>query len=123
MKHASEDAVKPDLREVLAASHVAAVAIAVLLFWTVEGVLLALWAPLSRVIGFLFTAIAILDIPYFSKTFTLADRTTLVISCAYLYTALISLSAAWLLARWVYRLGPFRSLTSYCGRIFWRKHA
>jgi hypothetical protein len=48
--------VRPSLREILADTHIAAVAIAVLLLWTLDGTFQALWAPLSSVAGFLLTA-------------------------------------------------------------------
>ena len=108
---------KPSLREVLADSHIAAVAIAVLLFWSLDEVFWALWDPLCRVAAFLFTAIAILDIPYYSPGLSYKDRLTLVSTFLYLYSAVISLSAAWLLSHWVYGVGPFRCLSAYRSRL------
>lgn len=60
------------LCKVMAKSHVAAVAVAVLLLWSMDLAFRALWEPLSRIAEFLFTAIAILDIPYISHG--MADR-------------------------------------------------
>jgi hypothetical protein len=105
---------KRSLRQVLADSHVAAVTIAVLLLWSLDAAFRALWLPVSHVLGFLFTAVAILDIPYFSPTLTVTDRVMLVTASAYLYGAVVSFSAAWVLSRWVYGIGPFRSLTGCC---------
>ena len=104
---------KRSLRQILDDSHIAAVTIAVLLMWFLDGAFRALWIPVSRAIGFLFTAVAIFDIPYFSPTFTLADRLTLATASAYLYGAVVSFSAAWLLSRWIYGTGPIRILTRY----------
>jgi hypothetical protein len=101
-------------QQILAESHIAAITIAVLLLWCLNGAFQALWAPVARVVGFVFTAVAILDVPYFSPTLTLADRFTLVSASAYLYGAIINFSAAWLLSRWVFGAGPVRSLTRYC---------
>jgi hypothetical protein len=114
---------KRSLRQVLVDSHIAAVTIAVLLLWTIDGAFRALWGPVSRVVGFLFTAVAILDIPYFSPTLTLADRFMLITASVYLYTAAVTFSAAWLLSRWVYGVGPVRSLTRYCKNLTGGEHA
>jgi hypothetical protein len=104
---------KPSFRQSLAESHTAAVTIAVLLLWSLDGAFRAFWAPAFRVVSFLFTTIAIFDIPYFDPTFTVVDRFTLITSFSYLYSAVISLLGAWLLSRWVYGIGPLRSLMSY----------
>lgn len=100
---------KPSLREVLFRSHVAAVAIAVLLLWGIDAGLRAIWQPLYRVITFLFTAVAILDIPYYSSS--LSEKWLLWIPALFnLFFAFLNLAAAWLLSQWVYGVGPFRSL-------------
>ncbi len=113
---------KRPLRQVLADSHIAAVAIAVLLLGSLDGAFDALWEFVSRAVGFLGTAVAIFDIPYFSPTLTLADRSLLAIAFAYSYSAVMSFSAAWLLSRWVYGVGPVRSLTRYWKYPIGRKH-
>ena len=104
---------KRSLRVTLAESHVAAVTIAVLLLWSLDGAFRALWDPAFSAVRFLFTAVAIFDIPYFSPTFTMVDQLMLVTTLSYLYSAIVSFSAAWLLSRWVYGAGPLRTLTSY----------
>jgi hypothetical protein len=114
--------VKPSLHEILASSHIPAVAIAVLLLWSLDWGFQALWSPLLRAAGFVFTAVAILDIPYFSSTFTLSDRSMLTTTLSFLFNALISLAAAWLLSRWVYGMGPLRSLNKYRTRLAGRNH-
>lgn len=110
------------LRQVLSESHIAAVTIAVLLLWSLDGAFRALWGPVSHALGFLVTAIAIFDIPYISPGVKLADRFTLITASAYLYGAIVSFSAAWLLSRWVYGQGPVRSLTRYGKSFNRRKH-
>jgi hypothetical protein len=62
------------LRQILADSHVAAVTIALLLLWSFDGAIQALWEPASRAIEFLITAVAIFDIPSHSATVSFADR-------------------------------------------------
>lgn len=105
--------VKPSLRETLADSHISAVAIALLLLWALGGIFRALWGPLPRVADFLFTAVAILDIPYFSTKLSFADRIDLITGFAYFVEAGSSLAAAWCLSRWVYGVGPLHSLSKY----------
>ncbi|HEX6505314.1 MAG TPA: hypothetical protein VF011_18875 [Terriglobales bacterium] len=104
---------KRSLREVLADSHVGAVALAVLIFWFLDGIFEALWPLLAHAGNFLITAVAILDIPYFSPTLTLLDRSMLIFLCFYLYSAIISISAAWLLSKWLHSTTPLRALAAY----------
>src|SRR5258708_38018158 len=113
----SGESVKPSLRKILADSHIAAVAIAVLVLWSLDSAFWALWGPLSRSISFLFTAVAILGIPYFSRTLTSTDRVTLFITFSYLFNSFVYLAAAGLLSRWVYGMGPLRSLSKYRTRL------
>jgi len=105
--------VKPSLREILAGSHIAAIAIVVLLLWSIDWGLQALWSPLPRVATFLATAVAIRGIPYFPSTLTGADRAMLVSTLFYLFGVLACTVAAWLLSRWVYGAGLLRSLNKY----------
>jgi hypothetical protein len=102
------------LRHSLADSHVAAVAILLLVFWSVQWTIEALWGPVSRLAKFLFTAVAILDIPYISPTLDPPDRLMLIETCSFFFYAMSSIIAAWLLSRWTYGEGPFRSLSRYC---------
>jgi hypothetical protein len=113
---------KHRLRQTLADSHVAAVTIAVLMLCSLDGAFRALWEPVSRVLGFLFTAVAILDIPYFSRSLTLADRSMLIMASTYAYSAVASFLAACLVSRWVYGVGPIRVLAGYCSLVE-REHA
>jgi len=114
--------VKPSLKESLADYHVSAVAIAVLLYWSLYWGFTALWSPLARAASFLFTAVAILDIPYGSFTFTSADRSMLTTTLAFLFNAFVCLAAAWLLSRWVYGTGPLRSLSKCRTKLTGRNH-
>jgi hypothetical protein len=118
---AIKERMKPSLRELLAESHIAAVAIAVLLLWSLDSGFRALWRPLSHVLGFLFTAVAILDMPYFS--FGLEERVILITTFFYLLAALISLAAAWLLSHSVYGRSPLRSLSTYRAKLTRSKNA
>jgi hypothetical protein len=118
----SGESVKPSLRKMLAESHVSAVAIAVLLLWSLESAFWALWGPLSRAANFLFTALAILDIPYFSRTLTGADRFRLFTTYSYLFSSFVYLASAGILSHWVYGTGPFRSLSQYRIRLARRNH-
>jgi hypothetical protein len=108
---ASGESVKPSPREILADSHIAAICIAVLFLWSLEAGLRALSSPFWRAVDFVFEAAAILDIPYISRSLTFADRLMLIGTFTNLFFALSYLAAAWLLSRWVYGLGPLRSLS------------
>lgn len=114
---------KLSLRGILADSHISAVAIAVLLFWSLDSLFWALWGPLSRAVGFLFTAVAILDIPYFSRTFTTVDHFMLFVTFSHLFNSFVGLASACLLSRWVYGVGPLRCLNKYGTRLTRRDHA
>jgi hypothetical protein len=112
---------RASLREILAESHIAAIAIAVLLVWSFDALFWTVWLPLLRAATFLATAVAILGVP--SDSFTSGDRVTLIASCAYLFSACCSLAGAWLLSRWVYGVGPLSSLTRYKTRLARRNDA
>ena len=114
MRSVSSANTKRPLRDILVDSHVAVATIAVLLLWSMDGAFRALWPLLSRASQWLFTAIAILDIPYFSMT--IADRSMLLFSAWYFYGAIVSFSAAWILSRWVYGVGPLGNLVGYGNR-------
>lgn len=99
---------KQSLREALADSHIAAVTIALLLFSSVDCTFRAVWPYAFEAISFIFTAVAIWDIPYFS--FDGVNRLQLVATLSYLYSAIVEVLAAWLMSRWIYGVGPVRSL-------------
>jgi hypothetical protein len=108
--------VKPSHREILADSHIPAVAITVLLFWSVESGLKALLRPFLRAVDFFPTAVAIRGVPY-SGPNGIQDRILLTTTFVYLFDAVVSLFAAWLLSRWVYGVGPLRCLSKYRTRL------
>jgi hypothetical protein len=118
----SGERVKPSLRKILADSHVSAIAIAVLLFRSLDSAFWALLGPLSPAAIFLFKAVAILDIPYFSRTLTVSDHLTLYVALSNLFNSFIYLAAAVLLSRYVYGMGPLRSLSKYRSRLARRNH-
>lgn len=119
----SRETVKRSLRQVLQDSHVGAVTIALLLLWSLDAAFRGLWEPAYRLGGLLFTAIAIWDIPHPSSGGSIADRLMLIIAFYFLYSAMVSLSAAWLLSRWVYGQGPLGSLAAYRSKLMGRKRA
>jgi hypothetical protein len=103
------------LRQALADSHVAAVTVAVFLVWALDSACRGLWDPVYRLGAFVFTGIAILDIPYISANPTTADRLMLIVTGYYFYSAIVCLLGAGFVSRWVYGMGPFRCLM-LCGR-------
>ncbi len=114
---------KPHLREILAGSHVAAVAIVVLLLWSIVSAGQALLRPTWRAVSFLITAVAIWDVPYIQPGLSFGDRLLLTGWLIGLVHAVATFAAAWLLSRWVYGVGPFRSLGTYQARLNRRSHA
>jgi hypothetical protein len=105
--------VKPSLRKILADSHIAAIAIAVLLFWAFYSLFQVPWAPLFRAVDFVVVAIATFDIPYSAGSWTFTDRLALMMAASYLFSASVNFTVAWLLWRWAYSEGPFLCLRRY----------
>lgn len=101
------------LRKVLIESHVAAIAVAVLIFFSVAQIINAVWMPALYAVYFLLTAIAIRIIPYLPNSPDVITRQTWLNSFINLFSALASLAAAWALSRQVYGTGPLRMLGSY----------
>jgi len=112
------ECVKASLREILAHSRISAVAIALLLLWSLNSGNQALWKPLPGAMFYLATSAAIRGIPHIS----FIDRVTWTLTLSELLNALICFGAAWLLSRWVYGVGPFRSLSKYRTTLAWRPH-
>lgn len=104
------ESVKPSLREVLADSHIAAVAVTVLLFWSIYHAARILLGLLIETTVYLVTAVAIRDFPYPSLSDELTSQFWLLTMLADLCLALIYLAAAWLLSRWTYGVGPLHTL-------------
>ena len=101
---------RPTLREALADSHIAAVAIVILLIWSADSGVRAIGPPILSVVGFLVSMAAIRDIPYGFGTFSLGYWLMQITTFTHFLDAVISLSAACVLSRWVYKMGPCRSL-------------
>jgi uncharacterized ion transporter superfamily protein YfcC len=98
--------IKP-LSQILAESHVSAVAIAVLLVWTFDWAVRGLWTLIVPASDFVMTAITIHGIPYEHP------RVIWTFTVFYFLGSFLSFAAAWLLSRWVYGSGPFHSLSKY----------
>jgi hypothetical protein len=114
--------VNPSFRKILVDHHISAVAIGVLLFWSLYWGLGSLRSPLVWAASFFFTAVAIRDIPYDSFSFNGGDRLMLESSLTFFFYAFICLAAAWLVSRWTYGIGPLRSLRE-CRARFIRENA
>jgi hypothetical protein len=112
-----ENSVKPSLRETVANTHIAAVTIAVLLLWSIDDEFHVLWEPIERMATFLFTSVAILDIPYHSPAPSMVAQISFLTTGLYMLSALTSFISAWLLSHWVYGVGPIRSLTQTCNQL------
>jgi hypothetical protein len=108
------------LRTTLADSHVAAIAIAVLLFGSLESACWALWVPLPAAVSFLLDVATIRNVPYSATAF---DRVSVLVATSWLFYSLAYFAAAELLSRWVYGMGPLRSLSRYRTRLVRRNHA
>ena len=105
------------IRKALGESHVATIAIAVLLLWSMRDFLLAWWMPGLQTSYFVATAIAIRGVPYMSPGFNFEDRMMVLMTSIYLGSALISFGAAWFLSNWVYGVGPFKCLSQYRSKL------
>jgi hypothetical protein len=114
---------KPTIREILAGSHVSAIAVALLLVWSLEAGIQALRYPVFYAADYLYTAIGILGIPYSSPGFSRWERILTDSTLEYLYFAIVEFIAAWLLSRWAYRTGPFRYLNAYWIKLNGRNRA
>jgi hypothetical protein len=112
-----ETSLNSPLRRVLADSHISDVAIAALVLRSLDSAFRILWPPIANAATFLFTAIAILDVPYFSRTLNTFDRILLMEMSKNLISASIAFTSAWLLSRWMYGVGPIRSLINCCNAV------
>ena len=112
---------KPALREILARTHVAAVAIVVLVLSSLHSMVWAILKPLPEVADYVATAVAISGVP--AGEFTVADKLILMTSAGYLVAGCVALAAAWLMSRWVYGASPFRSWSMNRAKITRNNHA
>jgi hypothetical protein len=102
------------LRKALIDSHVAAIAIAILLAGAIESVFIALLDPASRVLSFLTIALVANSPPYMPRTLDYASRSiSLQLPLLNLSVAVNNLACGWLLSLWVYGKGPIRILGNY----------
>lgn len=109
------ETVKVCLRESLASSNVAAVAIAALMLSSFDAGFRALWELIFPILEFLGTAILIRDIPYFSGG-------SFVTAMFYVWASLICMAGAWLLSKWIYGTGPLQLFSQYRGERIRTKH-
>ena len=117
---------RSSLHKSLMDSHVAAAAIAILLFCSfcsASEALLDTLYPAVKAIFFLITAVAIRDIPYMSHSLDPVTRMKLLTVLFETLTALVDMAAAWLLARWIYGIGPLRILGNYREKIMRKANA
>lgn len=119
---ANGGSVTSSIRKALAESHIAAVAIGLLLYSSIQSGFIALWPPFSRAVDFLITAIAIRGVPYISPGFDFEDRVMVTESLSHSAYVLLGLVAAWILSRWIYGAGPFQTLRQYRARLARRNH-
>jgi hypothetical protein len=103
---------------------VAAVAIVFLLFWSIESGLTALYwlfsIPFMNFWGaFDFSVFYISDISYALEAFvtSLSRQLTNGVVLIFLLNSIVCLIGAWFLSRWVFGLGPVRSLSTYRVRV------
>ena len=110
------------LRKALADSHIAAVAIVILLIWALDSGARAIGPPVLSILELLITMVAIRGVPYGSGSFSLAYLISEIPTLTHILDAAISLGAAWVLARWVYKMGPCQSLIECRARLARRNH-
>ena len=114
------------LRKVLIDSHVAIIAIAVLIFFSAQSVTKAFFAlkdPAFQLVFFVIKAVAIRDIYFISRTHDPLIFLRFLSSLSFLLSAIIDLAAAWLISSWVYGTGPMRALGNYRGVLLRKTHA
>jgi hypothetical protein len=111
--------VKPSLRTVLADSHVAAVAIAVLLLWSLEAGAEAFSQQFTRATYLVTNALAALKIEHLTYTI----RIDWLITTLNLCYAGVTLALAWFLSRWAYGAGPLCVFRCYYVRLSGRGRA
>ena len=112
---------KPSLRTVLADSHVAFVAIAMLVFGSIARLCQLVWFPFSRVPSFLNDVFVFFpDVQY---AYSRDLRSTFGLQPFFLLLggAIVYFTAAWALSLWVYGAGPFEALIA-CHASLRRKH-
>jgi hypothetical protein len=104
------------VRLALAKSNVAAVTAAVLLLWCGDFLFEALWPIMTRAGVFVATAVAMREVPYFSRGVDAQSFFLAIDGGFYLYGALVSGLAAYLICRWIYGVGPLSVFRMYFSR-------
>lgn len=99
------------LREILADSHISAVATAVLLLWSLDSGFQAFWRLLFHVGDLLVNVVALGRFPFGWRETYFAGQ-LLLIPMEYLLRTMGTLVGAWVVSRWVYGAGPLRSLST-----------
>jgi hypothetical protein len=112
---------KLPFRQALADSHVSAVAIALLLVWSLSWAVQAFEWPFLRLVHFLATAVAVVDVPHIPGL-DVIDRYMLLYACFFFFNAATTVAAAWILSRWVYGEGPVSTVSRYRGRLAGKTH-
>jgi hypothetical protein len=69
--------------------------------------------PLAHTFAFVFTAIAIRDVPFYSFAPSGKDHFELVAMLANLIACITAAASAWVLSRWTHNVGPIRSLNQW----------
>ena len=101
------------LRETLATSHVSAVAIAVLIFYSFDFLVRAFQDVLPPVVDFIATAVAVRGMPYISPGSSVLEQLRLLPVLYFFFATAMSLAFAQLVSRWVYGVGLFACLKRY----------
>ena len=104
------------LGKILTDSHISAVAIAVLLVWSITYGSLALSYLLVLAGEFLFSLVS--DVSTWWRNGLMPssgdfDRVLFVMALEYLFRSLVVFGAAWIVSRCVYGAGPLRSLSQH----------
>ena len=104
---------KPSLRQLLADSHVAAIAIAVLLVASASWAFPILWNPASKGIGewYEYARADYTDAAFFFRY--IGFRTLWQSISFFLSGAIAHFAAAWILSHLVFGVGPFRALIAH----------
>jgi hypothetical protein len=97
----------------LTESRVCDVAAAALLVKSFTTGIKILGPPLAHTFAFVFTAIAIRDVPYYSFALSGKDHLELVAMFANLIACITAAASAWALSRWTRNVGPIRSLNQW----------
>jgi hypothetical protein len=108
---------KPSLRTMLVESDICHVAIAALLVRSFTTGIKVLGPPLTHAFGFVFTAIAIRDVPYYDLALSGEDRLELIGLIGNLIACITAAASAWTLSRWSYNVGPIRSLNQWANSL------